>query len=164
MITSGYSVQDSLRAESESRGEGSFRIAAKISRHPEQSVAYTLDAISSDPALTGLPVSLPSRLPFSSSSSSSCGRSPCTRVPSTIIYHPVLFGTLDKFRECWCNYIKHKSVITSLRGRNEERAINAYHGVSVRCNIAIVSSCSSSSGLFARNILLGNRARAASSD
>lgn len=48
------------------------------------------------------------------SSSSSRPPGPCRRVASAIIHHPVLFGTSDKFRECWCNYIKHKSVITSL--------------------------------------------------
>jgi len=63
--------------------------------------------------------------PFYSSSSSPRPPGPCRRVASAIIHHPVLFGTSDKFRECWCNYIKHKSVITSLCDRNEECTIDA---------------------------------------
>lgn len=43
----------------------------------------------------------------------------------TIIHHSALFGMSDKFRECWRNYIKHKSVITSLCNRNEKYTIDA---------------------------------------
>jgi len=42
---------------------------------------------------------------------------------------PALFGASDKFRECWRNYIKHKSVITSVCDRNGRRAIDALRGI-----------------------------------
>lgn len=63
--------------------------------------------------------------PFYSPSSSPRPPGPCRRVASAIIHHPALFGTSDKFRECWRNYIKHKSIITSLCDRNERCTIDA---------------------------------------
>lgn len=66
---------------------------------------------------------------------------PNRRVTSTIIHHLVLFGTSDKFGECWRNYIKHKSVITSLYDRNEECTIDAHTCLSLpfACHFAFIA-------------------------
>lgn len=81
--------------------------------------------------------------PFYSPSSSLRPLRPNRRVTSTIIHHPVLFGTSDKFGECWRNYIKHKSVITSLYDHNEECTIDAHACLSLpfACRFYCVKKC-----------------------